>query len=209
MNWMTAGHGIVHSEHTPEELRTQGQSMHGLQTWVALPDGEEDCEPSFEHHAADSLPEFEISGARIRVLAGEAWGKASPVKFPSPILYVALETESVAELTLSSELAEERALYLVCGSANVAGEFTDAGVMLVLESGVDVAIKLSPGTKGVICGGAKLPGKKRIEWNLVSSSQEKIDQAKIDWTAAVQAGGNLRFPAVPGDENPWIPLPGN
>ncbi|MBR9805648.1 MAG: pirin family protein [Alphaproteobacteria bacterium] len=207
MNWMTAGHGIVHSEHTPDELRAQGQSLHGLQTWVALPDEDEDCEPSFEHHPADSLPEIDITGARIRVLAGEAWGKASPVKFPSPILYIALESKGGAELTLSSDLAEERALYLVSGSADVAGEFVDAGVMLVFESAVDVPVQLSPGTKGVICGGAKLPGKKRIEWNLVSGSQEKINQAKIDWTAALQAGGNTRFPAVPGDENPWIPLP--
>ncbi|RAN30952.1 hypothetical protein HY3_04965 [Hyphomonas pacifica] len=208
MNWMTAGHGIVHSEHTPDELRAQGQRLHGLQTWVALPDEDEDCAPSFEHHAADSLPEIEIAGAHIRVLAGEAWGKASPVRFPSPILYVALESEGGAELTLSSHLAEERALYLVSGSADVAGEFVDAGVMLILEDGVDVPIKLGAGTTGVICGGAKLPGKKRIEWNLVSSSQEKIDQAKTDWSEALQAGGNARFPDVPGDENAWIPLPG-
>ena len=208
VNWMTAGRGIVHSERSPDEARASGQSLHGLQTWVALPATEEDCAPMFEHHPAANLPEFEEGGARIRVLAGQAWGRTSPVSFPWPILYIAIAADNDAALTLSADLAEERALYLVSGAADVAGTMTESGAMLVLAEGADVPVRFSPGSLAVVCGGAALDGPKRIEWNLVSSDQAKIEQAKTDWTAATQNGGNARFPAVPGDETEWIPLPG-
>ena len=207
VNWMTAGRGIVHSERTPDEERTAGQSMHGLQTWVALPREHEDAAPAFVHHPADTLPAFEHAGAHIRVLAGEAWGQKSPVEFPWPILYVAIEAPEEVSLILQSALAEERALYLVSGSGRVADQPVENGAMIVLEPGVDVPVRLAAGTKAVLCGGASLDGPRKIEWNLVSSDPDKIAAAKEDWVQAMQMGGYERFPLVPGDEEEWIPLP--
>ena len=207
VNWMTAGHGIVHSERTPDEERQSGQSMHGLQTWVALPRSHEDAAPAFVHHPAASLPNFEQSGAHIRVLAGEAWGHASPVEFPWPILYFAIEAPEGATLELDADLAEERALYLVTGAVTINGVITEEGRMLILKPGETVTGDFAPGTKAVVCGGAALDGPRKIDWNLVSSDPQKIQQAKADWASSIRAGGSDRFPLVPGDEKEWIPLP--
>ena len=209
VNWMTAGHGIVHSERTPDEERANGQRMHGLQTWVALPLSHEDTAPGFTHHPAANLPEFDQDGAQIRVLAGEAWGHRSPVEFPWPILYAAIEAPEGASLSIPASLAEERALYLVSGSVEIDGGETGDGAMLVMEPGVDVQATFSPGTKAVICGGAPLDGPRKIDWNFVSSEQAKIDQAGSDWMAAMNSGGSARFPLVPGDDDEWIPWPGS
>jgi len=207
VNWMTAGHGIVHSERTPDAEREAGQRMHGLQTWVALPKSHEGIAPDFEHHPSSTLPEFVHSGARMRVLAGEAYGKASPVQFPWPILYVAIEADDAANLIVPKELAEERALYLVTGKAVIDGKEYSEGKMLVLAPGTDIAVRLEPGTKCVLCGGATMDGPRKIEWNFVASDPALIEKAKTDWTAAAATGKSDRFPAVPGDEAEWIPLP--
>nr|WP_321510639.1 pirin family protein [uncultured Hyphomonas sp.] len=207
VNWMTAGHGIVHSERTPAPERESGQKMHGLQTWVALPKTHENIPPAFDHHPADTLPEFDHRGARMRVLAGEAFGTVSPVSFPWPILYVAFEADDGANLILPHALAEERAIYLVSGKAEIEGEVFDEGQMLVLAPGADVAVRFEPGTKGVICGGAAMDGPRKIEWNFVASDQSLIDQAKKDWEHSAGSGGSDRFPTVPGDTKEWIPLP--
>ncbi|KJS36451.1 MAG: hypothetical protein VR74_13250 [Hyphomonas sp. BRH_c22] len=207
VNWMTAGHGIVHSERTPAPEREAGQSMHGLQTWVALPVTHEDMPPSFVHHPADTLPTFTIDGADIRVLAGEAWDHRSPVNFPWPILYAAIETPDGANMVLPATLAEERALYLVSGGVTVDGNQIGEGVMVVLTPGVDIAVEFLPGTKAVICGGAPLEGPRNIDWNFVASSADRIDQAKQDWNESIRLHGTERFPFVPGDDTEWIPLP--
>ena len=207
VNWMTAGHGIVHSERTPAPEREAGQSMHGLQTWVALPVTHEDMPPSFVHHPADTLPTFKIEGAEIRVLAGEAWGHLSPVNYPWPILYAAIETPDGAKMVLPGTLAEERALYLVSGGVTVDGNQIGEGVMVVLIPGVDIAVEFLPGTKAVICGGAPLEGPRNIDWNFVASDTDRIVQAKRDWNESIRARGTERFPLVPGDDTEWIPLP--
>lgn len=207
VNWMTAGRGIVHSERTPDEERASGQVMHGLQTWLALPRTHEDAPPAFDHHPADSLPAFEHAGARIRIIAGEAWRRRSPVNFPWPVLYVAIEAPEEVSLILQSSLAEERAIYLLTGAAHIAGERVAEGTMLVLRPGIDVPVQFAAGTKAVVCGGASLDGRRTIEWNLVSSDPARIRQAKADWVEATQSGGTDRFPLVPGDESEWIPLP--
>lgn len=207
VNWMTAGHGIVHSERTPPPERTAGQSMHGLQTWVALPRTHEGMPPAFDHHPADTLPEFDHRGARMRVLAGSAFGHTSPVQFPWPILYVAFEADEGANLILPQDIAQERALYLVTGKAVIDGEEIGEGQMVVFSEGADVAIRLEPGTKGVFCGGAAMDGPRKIEWNFVASDSALIEQAKEDWIHAAGAGGSERFPLVPGDTAEWIPLP--
>lgn len=208
VNWMTAGQGIVHSERTPELQREKGQTLHGLQTWVALPRDEEDCPPAFVHHPAASLPDFVRNDVRVTILAGAAWGHTSPVSFPWPILYLAFEAESEAEIVLEAELAIERAVYVVTGEAIIGGATVSEGRMAVLESNIDVPVKLAAGTQVVVCGGAPMESPRRMEWNFVSSDRAKIDQAKVDWTAAIDAGGSTRFPLVPGDDGEWIPLPG-
>ncbi|KCZ94581.1 pirin family protein [Hyphomonas johnsonii] len=207
VNWMTAGRGIVHSERTPTAERAAGQRMHGLQTWVALPHSHEETAPAFVHHAADSLPQFELDGADIRVLAGEAWGHSSPVEFPWGILYVAVETQTGADIVLPASLATERAFYLVSGAAMVDGEEVSEGFMFVLEPGADVPVSLREGTKAVVCGGAPMDGPRNIDWNFVSSDKARIEAAKQEWTRATQAGGTELFPTVPGDDAEWIPLP--
>lgn len=207
VNWMTAGHGIVHSERTPDEERISGQRMHGLQTWVALPVTHENMAPAFTHHPSDSLPEFEYRGARLKVLAGEAFGHVSPVEFPWPILYVAFEADEGANLILPHDLAPERAVYLVSGSAMIEGETVREGQMLVLAEGADVAIRLEPGAKGVVCGGSTMDGPRKIDWNFVASDPSMIEQARQDWAHAAGQGGSGRFPLVPGDATDWIPLP--
>ena len=207
VNWMTAGHGIVHSERTPAPERANGQRMHGLQTWVALPITDEDCAPAFSHHAADTLPTFQKNGADIRVLAGEAWGHASPVTFPWDILYVAIEAAEGTNMILPANLAEERALYIVTGSARIDDETAEEGHMLVIASGEDVAVEFLPGTKAVICGGATMDGSRKIEWNFVASDTDKIEKAKQDWEESTRSHGTSRSPLVPGDDAEWIPLP--
>jgi redox-sensitive bicupin YhaK (pirin superfamily) len=207
VNWMTAGNGIVHSERTPVPEREAGQTMHGLQTWVALPVTHEDMPPSFVHHRAETLPTFKIDGAEIRLLAGEAWGHLSPVSFPWPILYAAIETPDGANMVLPGTLADERALYLVSGSVTVESNQIGEGVMVVLTPGVDIAVKFMPGTRAVICGGSPLEGPRNIDWNFVASDTDRIVQARRDWNESIRSRGNERFPLVPGDDTEWIPLP--
>tara|TARA_R110001599_G_scaffold99445_1_gene255006 strand:+ start:1645 stop:2541 length:897 start_codon:yes stop_codon:yes gene_type:complete len=207
VNWMTAGNGIVHSERTPQPERDAGQSMHGLQTWVALPVSHETIAPSFVHHAADTLPVLNENGAEIRILAGDAWGRRSPVAFPWPILYVAIETPDGASLILPANLAEERALYLVSGGVRVDGALVEEGVMLVLMPGNDILVEFLPGTKAVVCGGAPMDGPRKIDWNFVASDGDMIERAKQDWNESTRSHGTDRFPLVPGDDAEWIPLP--
>ena len=200
VNWMTAGNGIVHSERTPQPERDAGQSMHGLQTWVALPVSHETIAPSFVHHAADTLPVLNENGAEIRILAGDAWGRRSPVAFPWPILYVAIETPDGASLILPANLAEERALYLVSGGVRVDGALVEEGVMLVLMPGNDILVEFLPGTKAVVCGGAPMDGPRKIDWNFVASDGDMIERAKQDWNESTRSHGTDRFPLVPGDD---------
>ena len=206
VNWMTAGRGITHSERTPPEERTAGQSMHGLQTWVALPKTHEMTEPSFVHHPEASLPTFDIDGAEIRVLAGEAFDHQSPVDFPWGILYAAIDAPVSANITFPGNMTDERALYLVQGSISIDGETYGEGQMVVLTEGKDVSVTFAAGTKGIICGGQKMDGPRFIDWNFVASDKDMIAQAKSDWQAWIESGYSTdRFGTL--DEGEHIPLP--
>lgn len=206
VNWMTAGRGITHSERTPDEERAAGQSMHGLQTWVALPKSHEMMEPGFVHHPEDTLPRFDLGGADIRILAGKAWDHASPVVFPWGILYAAIETPGGAELTLPASLAEERALYLVSGAVSIDGKTYEEGQMLILAGGKDVPATFAAGSKGIICGGQAMDGKRVINWNFVASDKAMIEEARTDWQAWIDNGyTSERFGTL--DEGEHIPLP--
>ena len=198
VNWMTAGRGIVHSERTPDDERRRGQTVHGIQTWVALPLAHEADEPSFEHHAAAALPRLERNGVALTVIAGSAFGAQAPTRTYSPTLYVTASFDPDGALALTPE-HEERGVYLVDGDLAIDGEPLDVHHMAVLVPGETATLASRAGATVMLLGGAKLDGERFIEWNFVASSREKIAEAKAAWRA--QTMGH-----VPG-ETEWIPLP--
>ena len=208
VNWMTAGRGIAHSERTPPEERAAGQRLHGLQTWVALPASHVETEPAFVHHPAETLPVFDLGGGEARLLAGEGFGHASPVSFPWEILYLALDAPRGASFDLLDDLAEERAVYVVEGEAEIAGRTAAAGTMMVLAPGAEVRIEAAPGAKLAVAGGAPMDGPRKIDWNFVALDTARIEQAKSDWRASIADGFQDTTFALPPDEEDWIPLPG-
>ncbi|AXE93419.1 pirin family protein [Paraburkholderia sp. SIMBA_050] len=198
VNWMTAGRGIVHSERTPAEDRASGLTMHGIQTWVALPLEDEDIEPSFAHHAAHTLPVVERNGVTLRVIAGTAFGETSPVATFSGTLYVAAQFAPGGAFALEPE-HEERGVYLVDGDLEIDGAPLEPGQMAVLALDETVTLASTQGARVMLLGGEKLDGERFIEWNFVASSREKIEAAKLAWS-------NQEMGKVPG-ETEWIPLP--
>jgi hypothetical protein len=198
INWMTAGSGIVHSERTPQELRPHGSPIHGIQLWVGLPLGQEEVAPDFTHYPAASLPEVTRDGAKIRVMMGEVFGARSPVKTLSELFYADIDLAAGATLDLPADHAE-RGLYIVSGALTLDGQSFAEHQLLVLHEGIATKVTAEQPTRVLYLGGAKLEGERHIWWNLVSSSQERIEQAKADWKAG-------RFAKVPG-ETEFIPLP--
>jgi redox-sensitive bicupin YhaK (pirin superfamily) len=197
VNWMIAGSGIVHSERTPQPLRAKGPTAWGLQSWLALPQGEEERAPSFRHHAGDELPRTSGSGVSLRVIAGEMFGLRSPAESLSPTFYVDVTLEAGAELAVPPDY-EERGAYIVDGSVTVDGQDFDRGRLLVFTRKMKVLLKAKSGARLMLLGGETL-GPRHVWWNFVSSSRERIEQAKADWKAG-------RFGTVPGDAE-FIPLP--
>ncbi len=198
MNLMTAGRGIAHSERTPDTQRKSGQRIFGMQSWIALPRALEETEPGFQHYSAASLPVVSDGGVMARVIAGDAFGKRSPVKTLSDWFYVdlALDTGSTAPLDPDYE---ERAIYVAEGTVEIAGETFDGPQLLIFRPGDRIAIKAVNDARMMLLGGAALEGPRHIWWNFVSSSRERIEQAKEDWAQG-------RFKPVAG-ETEFIPLP--
>jgi redox-sensitive bicupin YhaK (pirin superfamily) len=199
VNWMTAGRGIVHSERTGPEARLHGSRVHGIQSWVALPREHEETEPDFHHHPSADIPEVWQQGTRLRVIAGTAYGVTSPVHVFSPMFYVEAQLPADATLNLPEDY-EERAAYVVEGSVSCGGETIAAGDMIVARPKEAVGMRALRPSRVMLIGGAPLDGQRHIWWNLVSSSEERIERAKRDWKAGL-------FPKVPGDEIEFIPLP--
>jgi len=198
INWMTAGRGIVHSERTGPELRKTGSRLHGLQLWVALPQAHEESDPDFRHYPSAALPEIEMAGTHVRVLAGGAYGTASPVRTLSSLFYVEAAIAAGGVLPLPEE-HPERAAYVVEGVIRCGEERIESSRMVVLAPGPLPPLRAESGARVVLIGGAPLDGERHIWWNFVSSSRDRIEQAKRDWKAG-------RFPPVPG-ESEFIPLP--
>jgi redox-sensitive bicupin YhaK (pirin superfamily) len=198
VNWMTAGKGIVHSERTPDGLRSRGFDMHGLQIWIALPDGFEEVEPSFTHHPAGSLPVIRNEDALMTLIAGEAFGQRSPVKTFGPLFYLHVEAKRGADLSLPPGYAE-RALYIVDGEIKVDRQVFGPGRMLVLKEGSQPDISATEKSTVMLLGGAPLASDRMVWWNFSSSSKERLESARADWK-------NGRFGQVPG-ETEFIPLP--
>ena len=196
INWMTSGRGIVHSERTPDDLRAVTRRSHGLQLWCALPEADEEIEASFAHTPAHAIPELEVGGARVRVLIGSAFGAASPVVVRSPTLY--LDIALAAGDAFPLPMAEERALYVVEGAAQLDGEALRPGHLVVLQTGEEPMLSADDAARVVLIGGAPL-GHRHMWWNFVSSRKERIAQAADDWAAQ-------RMGTVPG-ETEFIPLP--
>jgi hypothetical protein len=198
INWMTAGQGIAHSERTPEDARPVKAPLSGMQAWVALPEKLEETAPGFAHHGSEDLPIIENTGVRARLLVGAFAGQQSSVQSASETLYVELHLAAGARLPIPPDVPE-RALYLCSGNLMVDGARHQAGQLLVLKEGVTVMLQAQTPCHLMLLGGEPMDGPRYIWWNFVSSSKERIEQAKADW----QAG---RFAAVP-DESEWIPLP--
>jgi redox-sensitive bicupin YhaK (pirin superfamily) len=204
VNWMSAGRGIVHSERTPQALRATSSRAHGMQTWVALPQAQEQARPSFSHHPGDTLPQLVLPGASIRVIAGAAWGERSPVPVASPTLYCAIDLAAGAGLELPDE-HEQRALYPVEGNVSIGGMEVAAGEFAVLAPG-RVALVAETRCRLMLLGGAPV-GERFIWWNFVASTREKIESARADWSRYGEpAEAGARFGPVPG-ETEFIPLP--
>ncbi|MDB4986127.1 MAG: pirin [Myxococcaceae bacterium] len=200
VNWMLAGRGITHSERSGEETRRNGQRLHGIQCWVALPTEDEETEPRFEHHPASSIPRLEQDGALLDVVAGSAYGVRSPVGVLSPTLYVHARLPAGAKLEVDRE-HEERAVYVVEGSIELERRTFGPGTMVVLAPGAEVTLSAIDAARLMLLGGEQLEGERYLFWNFVSSSPERLEQAKRDWV-------ERRFAAVPGDDEEFIPLPG-
>jgi len=197
VNLMTAGRGIVHSERTPARLERDGQRLHGIQTWMALPAAKQEIDPAFNHYPMDEIPVVNVDGATTTVIIGKAYGERSPVVTHSDTLYLEQTFEAGVVSPLPDHTAE-RGVYVVTGEVAVNDEALSPGTMAVLKPGRAV-LKAARPSRVMIIGGEPV-GSRQIWWNFVHTSQERIDRAKDDWI-------NGRFDRVPGDDE-FIPLPG-
>ena len=199
VNLMTAGRGIVHSERSPEELRGGPLSISGLQTWLALPDGKEEVAPAFENTARADLPVIDAEGISGRVVIGSFHGWTAPVATASHTLYADLTIAPGAALQIPAE-AEERAIYVLEGDVAIEGDRFPADRLIAFRPGVEIVVSSERGAHVMLFGGESLGSKRYIWWNFVSSSKERIEQAKEEWRTG-------RFDIVPGDEEEFVPLP--
>jgi redox-sensitive bicupin YhaK (pirin superfamily) len=198
VNWMTAGEGIAHSERTPQLARAAGEKVHGIQSWVALPDGQEDVAPNFTHYPAKVLPQREFDGVSLSVIAGEAFGLRSPVASLWPTLYVHALFAQEATLQIPAE-HDERAVYVVSGELALGENRIGEGQLLVLQPGDSPTLRAVRESRAMLLGGKHFPAPRYIWWNFVASSPERITLAKDRWA-------KRQFAPVPG-ETEFIPLP--
>lgn len=204
VNWMLAGKGVTHSERTSEDTRGKTHSMFGIQTWVALPEDKEDMAPDFEHHKKETLPYLQDGGTSARLILGTGYGESAPVTMQSDIFYIDAVLEAGAWFPLPDE-HEDRGIYVVSGSIDVAGQTYEAGQMMVFRPGDKMAVKAGPlGARLMALGGETLNGPRYIWWNFVSSDPEKIDLAKEGWKSQDWSQGPFSLP--PGDEDEFIPI---
>ena len=197
VNWMTAGRGIVHSERLPDDERNKEVVLHGIQTWVALPDEDEETEPWFRHHPAADLPDWEDAGVSFKLIAGEAFGHKSPVQTFSPMIYLDVQLAPKTQFTLPGSYSEQ-AVYSITEGLQLDGMPLERHRLAVLTSGTSVKVSADRTARCIVIGGEPV-GERHKWWNFVSSRLGRIEQAKHDW----QEG---RFAPVP-QETEFIPLP--
>lgn len=199
VNWMKAGKGVVHSERTPERLRHSDKNLHGLQIWVALPKHLEESEPSFTHISKEEIPEWETNGLKIKLIAGEAFGKKSPVPVHSPLYFIEMANGSAAKVNIGNDLYGESALYILKGSITSEGETYGDKQILIAKDSKLCAFEMAENSVIYIFGGEPFPEERYIDWNFVSSDKALIEKAKKDWD-------EQKFPKVPG-ETEFVPYP--
>ncbi|MCZ8152472.1 MAG: pirin family protein [Rhodobacteraceae bacterium] len=205
VNLMLAGHGITHSERTDGEMRARPHAMFGLQTWLALPQKNEDDPAAFLHAPAALLPELEGEGKQVRLILGNAWGEQVPVETPSEVFYADATLAPGAAIPLPEE-HEDRGIYILSGEVSVAGQTFPVGQMLVFRPGDRVSVKAGEaGARIMLLGGATMDGPRHIWWNFVASSKDRIEAAKEAWRAGDWAHGRFRLP--PGDDAEFMPAP--
>jgi len=200
VNWMTAGRGIAHSERTGAEVRATGHRMHGIQSWVGLPQTDEEAPPEFQHFGVADLPEREDKNVTLRLIAGTAFGLTSPVRTFSPIFYADARFAPGGALHYAAE-HEERAFLVIEGEVQTGGvEVHGPGAMLALDKDEEVTLYADAPARVMLLGGARLEGERHIWWNFVSSSKDRIERAKQEWRDG-------KFGLIPGDDKEFIPLP--
>ena len=199
VNWMTAGRGIAHSERTAPPLRAAGGRLAGIQSWVALPKKDEETAPAFAHHAVGEFPVVRDNGKSVRVVVGSLYGARSPVATTSETIFADVTLKAGSTLPLDAD-HEERAIYLLDGEIDIAGDKFGGDRLLVFKPGDKITIRALTDAHFTIFGGAPMDGPRHIWWNFVSSRKDRIEQAKAEWTAG-------HFQKVPGDEIEFIPLP--
>jgi redox-sensitive bicupin YhaK (pirin superfamily) len=199
VNLMTAGKGIVHSERSPASTRASGPSFYGMQTWLALPDGKEELDPAFDHVPGEQLPLVEAGGASARVLMGTLWGATAATPCHSPTIYADIVLTVGASLPIDAD-ADERAVMLVGGEAELDGLPLEPFALYLLAPGHAARLSTASEARAMLMGGGAFATPRHVYWNFVSSSRDRINQAKEDWKA-------MRFPLIPGDDEEFIPLP--
>lgn len=200
VNWMTAGKGVVHSERTPDAVRNSDKVLHGLQIWVALPIEEEEIEPSFTHVEAGDIPQLERDGLKIKLIAGEALGLRSPVPVYSQLYFIEIKASTTQTLHLGDELYGESGLYILEGAVRSDGNTYAPKQLLVARDSKLCSFEMEAGSTVYVFGGEAFPEARYIDWNLVSSSKERLAEAREDWI-------NQRFTLPPG-ESDYVPYPG-
>jgi redox-sensitive bicupin YhaK (pirin superfamily) len=204
VNWMTAGKGITHSERTSEETRKNPHGLYGIQTWVALPEDQEDAAPAFEHVGKAALPLIEDDGAQVRLILGNAYGETAPVKTSSELFYADVVLSAGASLPLPDN-HEDRGVYISEGEITVSGTVYPTGQMLVFKPGDKISVKAGArGARLMMLGGETLNGPRYIFWNFVASSKEKLEAAKAAWKEADFENGPFKLP--PDDDQEFIAL---
>ena len=199
VNLMTAGHGIVHSERSPSAERANGPALSGIQTWIALPEANEEMDPAFEHVEKAALPVVETRGARARVIMGSLWGVSAPTTTYAETIYADIVLDAGGAVPIDAG-ADERAVYLALGEASLDGVPLEPMTLYVLKPGIATSLTSRSGGRVMLCGGEAFTTPRHVWWNFVSSSRDRINQAKEDWNAG-------RFPKVPGDDKEFIPIP--
>jgi hypothetical protein len=198
-NLMTAGSGIVHSERTPAAERATGSGISGMQTWLALPDGKEEIDAAFEHVAKDDLPLIEDSGVSARVIMGSLWGATAPITQHAATIYADILMNAGATIPIDAE-ADERAVLVALGDASLDGERLDRYSLYILKPGQAMTLRAETDARVMLLGGEAFKTPRHVWWNFVSSSRDRINQAKHDWK-------ERNFPLVPGDSEEFIPIP--
>jgi redox-sensitive bicupin YhaK (pirin superfamily) len=199
VNLMTAGSGIAHSERSPSAERAIGPELSGIQTWLALPEANEEMDAAFEHVEKAALPVVETPGAKARVIMGSLWGATAPTTIYAGTIYADIVLDPGGSVPIDAE-ADERALYVAVGGATLDGMTLEPMTLYILRPGIAATLRSAEGGRVMLCGGEAFTTPRHVWWNFVSSRRDRIEQAKQDWKAG-------RFAKVPGDDKEFIPIP--